>query len=546
MEVFVGSDLHGVAVYGSLGLVVLAAVLLQHLLWMFRAIAAGKHLHDSALRGVIGTTLRFFDATPVGRILNRLSRDVDACEGELVWSVQAAVRTALDTFTALCVLTAVLPMVLFAAIPMLFLYFRLQADYRASSREAQRLTSIATSPRFAHFKESLQGLGVIRAFGRQENFAAQYDQLLTNYQRMFHALVSFNRWFSIRIPLLAAMISSVVTVGIVLLGRGGVIMAGTAGLALMYSLRFWESLNWTVRSFSQAEAKMTSVERLNSFAGLPPEVDVLVQPPLDPEVPWPTHGELRFEDVTARYDSHLPDVLKSVSFHIPAGSKTGFVGRTGAGKSTVFQVLYRFIQPRAGRVLIDGVDTRRVPLDRLRRAVAIIPQDPTLFRGSLRSNLDRFSQHTDDAVWKALQRTRLAPFVTSLPGDLMAEVKENGHNFSQGQRQLLCLARALLLDAKLIVMDEATASVDVETDGLIQQTIREQCADKTVLIIAHRLETVADCDVVIEIADGCVARMHRPLGRARVLSLPHDGVAEFDARATDLEIAVALGVPAKA
>jgi ABC-type multidrug transport system fused ATPase/permease subunit len=336
----------------------------------------------------------------------------------------------------------------------------------------------------------------------ESKFAESYERVLRDYQRMFHSLVLFNRWFSIRIPLIGAFVSASVTIGIVMLGRNGAIMEGTAGLGLMYALRFWEALNWSVRSFSQVEAKMTAVERLGRFAGLEQEVDVLVQPALEKEIAWPAAGEVRFDFVSARYAAHLPAVLRGVNFTVPAGAKAGFVGRTGAGKSTVFQVLYRFINPFEGKVLIDGIDTAQVPLQRLRRAIAIIPQDPTLFRGTLRSNLDRFAKHSDEAIWNALRRAHLSDFVRSLPGQIDTDVKESGHNFSQGQRQLFCLARALLLDVKIIVMDEATASVDVETDQLIQQTIREECVDKTVLIIAHRLETLRDCDMVVEISDG--------------------------------------------
>jgi len=498
----VGSDGRNVLIYGAIGLAVLLAVLLRHVIWMYRAIAAGQVLHDRALTAVLKTNLRFFDATPVGRILNRFSRDVDACERELSWAFEQTVRSTFHMIGSVVVLLMVLPAVAVAILPMLFVYGRVQAGYRASSREAQRLTSVARSPRFAHFKETLQGLSVIRAFGRESRFAESYEMVLREYQRMFHALVIFNRWFSIRIPLIGAVVSACVTIGIVLLGRHGAIMAGTAGLGLMYALRFWEALNWSVRSFSQVEAKMTAVERLERFARLEPEVDVLVKPVLGEDHLWPSRGEVRFDFVSARYAPHLPAVLRGVNFFIPGGKKVGFVGRTGAGKSTVFQVLYRFINAFEGRILIDGIDTASVPLTRLRRAIAIIPQDPTLFRGTLRSNLDRFAKHTDEDIWNALRRAHLFDFVLSLPKGLDADVKENGYNFSQGQRQLFCLARALLLDLKIIVMDEATASVDVETDQLIQQTIREECRDKTVLIIAHRLETLRDCDMVIEISDG--------------------------------------------
>ncbi|RZA11805.1 MAG: ATP-binding cassette domain-containing protein, partial [Proteobacteria bacterium] len=209
-----------------------------------------------------------------------------------------------------------------------------------------------------------------------------------------------------------------------------------------------------------------------------------------------------FENVTVRYAPHLPEVLKGCNITIESRSKVGVIGRTGAGKSTLFQTLFRFVVPTQGRITIDGVDTAKVPLETLRRSLAIIPQDPVLFQGSLRSNLDRFNQFDDARVWQALRRSHLEAWVRSLPGGLETEIKESGSNFSQGQRQLLCLARALLIDTRIIVMDEATASVDVATDTLIQETLREECRDKTVLIIAHRLETLSLCDTVIEMRNG--------------------------------------------
>ena len=332
----VGSDGRNVAVYGLLGMVVLMAVLMRYVLWMFRAIKAGQVLHDRAIKSVMGTGLRFFDSTPVGRILNRFSRDVDSCERELTWAFEQTVRSSFHTLGSIAVLVLVMPFVLIAVVPMLFLYGSVQATYRASSREAQRMTSIARSPRFSHFKETLQGSSVIRAFGRESNFTDSYGSLLSDFQKMFHGLVLFNRWFSIRIPLVGAIVSTTMTIGIVVLGRNGAILAGTAGLGLMYSLRFWETLNWSVRSFSQVEAKMTAVERLDRFARLEPEVDLLVQPMLPESQQWPVAGEVKFDFVTAKYAAHLPNVLRGVNFTIPAGKKAGFVGRTGAGKSTVF------------------------------------------------------------------------------------------------------------------------------------------------------------------------------------------------------------------
>jgi ABC-type multidrug transport system fused ATPase/permease subunit len=508
MQRLAAGPISSITVYGLLGLFTLAGVLVNRLFWLERGMAAGRDLHDNMLKSVLRAPIRFFDATPIGRILQRFSRDVEAVDIQLQWSFETTVRCLVNIATALFLILGVLPLMLVVVVPVLWLYYRLQSDYRVPAREAKRLDSISRSPRFAHFKETLQGLVVIRSFGKQQLFLDGFFDRLAHSNRMFYGHYMLNRWFSSRIPVLGAVVSSTTAMGIVLYARQGWITPGVAGLVMVYALSLWESLNWAVRIFSEVEARMTSVERMKFYGSLESERDLTVLPPARQDESWPQRGEVVFDGVVARYAPHLPPVLKGVSFRVPAGARVGIIGRTGSGKSTLLQALFRCMEVESGEIRIDGVNIGSIGLERLRRSLAIIPQDPTLFMGTLRDNLDRYREYSDAKIWEALAKARLESYVRKLPGMLGAKVLENGSNLSQGQRQLLCLARALLTGAKVIVMDEATASVDVETDGLVQEVVREGCKGVTMLVIAHRLGTVADCDLILEVREG---KLHRTL-----------------------------------
>ncbi len=495
-----------VCIYGGLGVVVLAGWYSERLLWLYRAAAAGRLIHNDALTGVLAAPLRFFDSTPMGRILNRFARDVEGVDDHLSWNIEQSFRSLSQTISALVLIITITPVVVTVIVPVLALYYRLQRDYRRSAREAKRLESIARSPRYAHFKELVTGLDVIHGFGLEQYMHRTYRETITAFQRQFWCSILLNRWFSTRVPLISGFIALTTSVAIVILSWNGNMSAGTAGLVLTYALGFWMSLNWTVRSFSEVESRMTSVERLRHFATLDAEPSTTTQP-LEEAHQWPTQGTITVRNLCVRYAPHLPRVLHDVSFDVAPAMKVGIIGRTGSGKSTLFQTLFRFVEPESGSIMIDGVDITSIPLARLRRSIAIIPQDPTLFIGTVRSNLDRFRECTDDDVWEALRRVQLAEHVRQLAGGLDAEIVEGGANFSQGQRQLLCMARAILTHARIIVLDEATASVDVVTDAIIQRTIREEFVNVTVLVIAHRLDTIADADMTIELAQGRVERV---------------------------------------
>ncbi|NUN06063.1 MAG: ATP-binding cassette domain-containing protein [Bdellovibrio sp.] len=499
-----------VGIYGILGIVVLAGTLVNHLFWLSRGIRAGKNMHDKMLKSVLQSPVRFFDSTPVGRILQRFSRDIESVDVYLQWSFDSAVHCALQIIVSLALILGLMPLMIFVIAPIMGLYYILQRDYRRPAREAKRFDSVARSPRYAHFKESLQGLLVIRSFNKAPWFTQNFYDKLAHSQKMFYAHYMINRWFSSRIPLVAGMISVATTIGVTLTAYAGLMDAGTAGLVTMYSLSFWAYLNWGVRVFSDIESRMTSIERLKFFANLPGEVDVKKPSPEPLRPTWPEFGKIRIENLKVRYAEHLPLVLKGISFEVKAGSRVGIIGRTGSGKSTFFQSLFRFIEAEEGVIEIDGVDVASVPLEKLRRSLAIIPQDPTLFMGTIRNNLDRYEEYSDEAVIGALKHASLWNFVSSLPLGLQSPVTEGGLNLSQGQRQLLCLARALLTKARVIVMDEATASVDVQTDALLQKVIRQSFAGVTMLIIAHRLGTIADCDQIVEISAGEVKAIRTP------------------------------------
>lgn len=499
-----------VGIYGILGIVVLAGTLANHLFWLSRGIRAGKNMHDKMLKSVLQSPVRFFDSTPVGRILQRFSRDIESVDVYLQWSFDSAVHCALQIIVSLALILGLMPLMIFVIAPIMGLYYILQRDYRRPAREAKRFDSVARSPRYAHFKESLQGLLVIRSFNKAPWFTQNFYDKLAHSQKMFYAHYMINRWFSSRIPLVAGMISVATTIGVTLTAYAGLMDAGTAGLVTMYSLSFWAYLNWGVRVFSDIESRMTSIERLKFFANLPGEVDVKKPSPEPLRPTWPEFGKIRIENLKVRYAEHLPLVLKGISFEVKAGSRVGIIGRTGSGKSTFFQSLFRFIEAEEGVIEIDGVDVASVPLEKLRRSLAIIPQDPTLFMGTIRNNLDRYEEYSDEAVIGALKHASLWNFVSSLPLGLQSPVTEGGLNLSQGQRQLLCLARALLTKARVIVMDEATASVDVQTDALLQKVIRQSFAGVTMLIIAHRLGTIADCDQIVEISAGEVKAIRTP------------------------------------
>ncbi|RKP23182.1 P-loop containing nucleoside triphosphate hydrolase protein [Syncephalis pseudoplumigaleata] len=408
-------------------------------------------------------------------------------------------------FIMICV---VFPVFLAPLVPLLGLYYFLQLFYRASTRELKRIESITRSPLLAHFTETLNGLATIRAYRVEARFARDNRRLMDATNRSYYLIFAVQRWLGTN----ASTLTNVLTflVSLVIISYRATTDPGIAGLIMSYLLQVIAMLNLTIRYASELEVNMNAVERLQYYAEeLEQEAPAVIEK-TRPDKQWPATGSIEIDQLHLAYRKGLPDVLHGISASIRGGEKIGIVGRTGAGKSSIMVALFRLVEASKGSIAIDGVDIASIGLADLRSRMSIIPQDPTLFHGTVRSNLDPFGHHDDHALWDALERAGMKEYVAGLPAGLDAEITEGGENLSAGQRQLVCLARAMLVNARIIVMDEATASVDMRTDALLQKAIREDFAGCTILTIAHRLNTVIDYDRIMVLDAGEIREFDSP------------------------------------
>jgi ABC-type multidrug transport system fused ATPase/permease subunit len=503
---------------GYLGLVVLLCSLnfLRSLYLFSRGLSASIDTHADLLKGVLQAPLRFFESNPVGRILNRFSRDIDTIEQLLPRAVLDTLHCTLEVLTLLVVVLFLEPLMLIILSPVFAYYFVTQKAFRPTSREVQRLESTTRSPVLALLAESLTGIDTIRASSLSSSFDARFARLLETNGRAAYSLVCANRWLGIRLEMVGALIMLVGGLSSVFLSQH-LVFTAAIGLMLTYALNIAGAIHWLVRSVSSVETNLTSFERLERYAHTPSErLDGA-----DPPVGWPRSGRLDFENVTLRYRTHLPPAIANLSCSIEHGQRIGIIGRTGSGKSTLVLGLMRLLEASEGTIRVDSIDISSIRLDKLRRAITVIPQEPVLFTGTLRENIDPFRQHLDDQIHSAISRVELSSFVNSLPAGLDSSIHESGTNLSSGQRQLLCLARALLENSRIIVMDEATAHIDVETDYAIQRALRREFETTTVLIIAHRLGTVLDSDRILVLQDGSLREFGEPLD---LLRQPHSAL----------------------
>uniref|UniRef100_A0A6N2KZ94 ABC-type xenobiotic transporter n=1 Tax=Salix viminalis TaxID=40686 RepID=A0A6N2KZ94_SALVM len=482
---------------------------------------AAKRLHDAMLDSILRAPMLFFHTNPTGRIINRFAKDLGEIDRNVANFANNFLNQAWQLFSTFVLIGIVSTISLWAIMPLLILFYSAYLYYQSTSREVKRLDSITRSPVYAQFGEALNGLSSIRAYKAYDWMAIINGKSMDNNIRFTLVNISSNRWLTIRLVTLGGiMIWLIATFAVLGNGRteNHVEFASLMGLLLSYTLNITDLLSNVLRQASRAENSLNSVERVSTYIDLPSEAPAIVETNRPPPA-WPSSGSMKFRDVVLRYRPELPPVLHGLSFEVSPSEKLGIVGRTGAGKSSMLNALFRIVELERGEITIDGCDVAKFGLTDLRKVLSIIPQSPILFSGTVRFNLDPFSEHNDADLWEALERAHLKDAIRNNSFGLDAEVFEGGENFSVGQRQLLSLARALLRRSKILVLDEATASVDVRTDALIQKTIREEFRSCTMLVIAHRLNTIIDCDRILVLEAGQVLEHGTP----EELLLPNEG-----------------------
>ncbi|KAF5273657.1 hypothetical protein FQR65_LT04657 [Abscondita terminalis] len=490
-------------VYTVLILIAIVLTTFRSALFLKICMNASRGLHNTMFNNILKATMRFFDTNPSGRILNRFSKDMGAVDEILP-------KALLDAFQIFMVMSGILVMV-FIIIPWMIiptvvlaaLFYFFRVIYLSTAQDVKRLEGITRAPAFSHVSASLSGLTTIRASAAQAMITKEFDELQNQHTGAWYLFLATSEAFGFYLDVISVVFLAIVTFQFLIFDDGAT-KSGYVGLVISQSLILSGMLQFGMRQTAEVASQMTSVERIMQYTRLDKEGPFDSIPTKKPSRDWPQHGRVEFKNVVLSY---VPDeiVLNNLNFVVESGDKVGIVGRTGAGKSSLISALFR-LAPFEGEIAVDGVDTKELGLHDLRSKISIIPQEPVLFSASLRHNLDPLNKCDDAVLWKALEDVELKYSID----DLNQEVKQGGSNFSTGQRQLLCLARAIIRNNKILVMDEATANVDHQTDALIQNTIRQNFEDCTVLTIAHRLNTVMDSDKVLVMDAGRAVEFGHP------------------------------------
>ncbi|KAL8190652.1 UNVERIFIED_CONTAM: hypothetical protein K2H54_057714 [Gekko kuhli] len=494
------------AIYGLLGFIQGLLVCFGAYVLTRGSLCASRVLHHQMLDSVLHLPLQYFETNPVGQIINRFTKDMFIVDVRFHYYLRTWLNCTLDVVGTILVIVYASPLFMLVIVPLGYLYFTIQRYYIASSRQIRRLAGASHTPVISHFSETLLGASTVRAFGHQARFMNQNKDLINENLVCFYNNVISNRWLAVRLEFLGNLMAFFAALFAVL--ADGKVDSTTVGLSISYALNITQSLNFWVRKACEMETNAVSIERICEYANTEKEAPWILSS--HPPACWPNEGVIQFVNYKVQYRPDLGFALQDISFQTSREEKIGIIGRTGAGKSTLTNCLFRIIERAGGKIIIDGIDISTVGLHDLRGNLNIIPQDPVLFSGTLQSNLDPLGKYSDLELWNALELCDLKNFVQSLPKKLQHEISEGGENLSVGQRQLVCLARALLRKTKVLVLDEATASVDMETDNLVQSTIQKEFCNCTVLTIAHRLHSIMDSDRVLVLDSGRIAEFDTP------------------------------------
>ncbi|XP_049950812.1 probable multidrug resistance-associated protein lethal(2)03659 [Schistocerca serialis cubense] len=496
-----------VYIYTAVMVATVVVTVVRSISFFILCIRASMRLHNQMFIGVTRATMHFFNNNPAGRILNRFSKDIGNVDEILPLTVVDCFQIVLTLIGTVITVAIVNFWTLVPTVVLIGVFWVIRTVFLSASRSLKRLESITRSPVFSHATASLQGLSTIRAFGAQKVLEKEFDRIQDVNSSAYYLFMAISRAFGLWLDIVCVAYLAAVTYSFLVLGQD--MFGGSVGLAITQSLNLMGMFQWGIRQSAELINQMTGVERVLEFAGLKPEPSLESSSGKTPLSNWPAAGQIKFHHVFLKYSENAPPVLKDLHFTIMPQEKVGIVGRTGAGKSSLIAALFRLANIE-GEIMIDNIDTSTIGLHDFRPKISIIPQEPVLFSGSLRKNLDPFDEFPDADLWQALEAVELKEVVNETPAGLNFQVTEGGSNFSVGQRQLICLARAVIRKNKILVLDEATANVDPVTDSLIQQTVRERFAECTVLTIAHRLHTIMDSDKVLVMDNGKLKEFDHP------------------------------------
>ncbi|CAM6129988.1 unnamed protein product [Calypogeia fissa] len=517
-------------VYASFAFVSWLMVLSRTALGTTLGLKTAQAFFLEMLNSIFRAPMSFFDTTPSGRILSRSSTDQSVMDVILAFTFGAILGVYFATFGILFVMIQITPPIFFVILPLTYVFFSYQAYFMPSSRELTRLDAVTKAPIIDHFSETVAGFTTIRSFCKQDQFSEVNVNRVNGNLRMDFHNNGANEWLGFRLEMIGTIVLCFTALLLVTLPRS-IVNPDLVGLSLSYGFALNLSLYWVVLLACQVENKMVAVERIGQYTHIPSEAPLVVEDSR-PSPEWPQKGTIVLHDLKLRYRPDTPLVLKGLSLTVRGGESVGVVGRTGSGKSTLLQALFRLVEPAGGRIFIDSVDISTLGLSDLRSKLGIIPQEPTLFQGTVRTNIDPLGIYSDEQIWEGLRKCQLADIIEDKPEKLDYEVADDGDNWSVGQKQLFCLGRALLKRSRILFLDEATASVDAQTDAIIQRTVREEFKDCTVISIAHRIPSVMDSDKVLVLDAGQVKEYDSPSNLLqRQNSLFTSLVREYAARA---------------